>query len=146
MRAFQFLLPVLLLTAIPALGQVSQFPYDATVQASNISVRCGPGQNYYATGTVTDGDRVTVHRHDPGGWYMIAPPTGSFSWIDADLVVKNGSDRGIVQVPPLGSGQQARAVVHVGSQLGDDHTVLSLEFFEFAILQPTRHESNGAFA
>jgi hypothetical protein len=127
MRAARFLLPVLLLAAVPAWGQAPGFPYEATVQADKVSVRSGPGQRYYATGRLNVGDHVTVQRHDPGGWYMIAPPPGSFSWIDAALVAKSGPDQGVVQAPPLGSGQQARAIVRIGSELSDDHGVYSRE-------------------
>lgn len=125
MRAVRFLLPVLMLSASPAVAQFGQFPYDATVQADNVSVRSGPGQRYYATGMLNSGDRVTVHSHEPGGWYKITPPQGSFSWIDASLVAQEAPDRGVVQVPPLSSGEQAQAVVRVGSQLSDDHSVYS---------------------
>jgi hypothetical protein len=40
------------------------------------------------------GLRVRVHRHDPGGWYMIAPPSGSFSWIRVEHVRQTGAGEG----------------------------------------------------
>lgn len=108
-------------------AQIQQFPYEAVVQADDVYVRSGPGKNYYPTGKVGNGDRVTVHRHDPGGWYMIAPPPGSFSWIDAGLVRKTGADQGVIEVPPLAGGQPARAIVRIGSEFGDDHSIYSRE-------------------
>jgi hypothetical protein len=117
-----------LLIAVPASAQVRQFPYEAVVRADNVYVRSGPGQErYYPTGKLQQGDRVTVIRHDPGGWYVIVPPPGSFSWIDASLVNKTGPSQGTVQVPPLSTGQQARAIVRIGSQFGDDNSVYSRE-------------------
>lgn len=110
-------------------AQVQQFPYEAVVQGDNVYVRSGPGQRYYPTGQLRLGDRVTVHRHDPGGWYMIAPPAGSFSWIDASLVRKESAAAGIVQVPPLENGQSARAIVRIGSQLSDDCSVYSRNLY-----------------
>jgi hypothetical protein len=108
-------------TATPASAQVREFPYEAVVQGDDVYVRSGPGQSYYATLKLELGDRVTVHRHDPGGWYMIAPPPGSFSLIDASLVRKASETEGIVQVPPLENGQAGRAIVRIGSAFGDDH-------------------------
>jgi hypothetical protein len=110
-----------LLIADPAAAQVRQFPYDAIVQGDDVYVRSGPGQSYYATLKLELGDRITVHRHDPGGWYMIAPPPGSFSLIDASLVQKTSETEGVVKVPPIDNGQPGRAIVRIGSAFGDDH-------------------------
>jgi hypothetical protein len=115
--AFSFLA----LVAVPTFAQVTQFPYEAVVQGDDVYVRSGPGQSYYATLKLELGDRLTVHRHDPGGWYMIAPPPGSFSLIDASLVQKTSETEGIVQVPPIDNGQPGRAIVRIGSEFGDDH-------------------------
>ncbi len=77
-----------------------QFPYVAHVSADNVYVRSGPGQNYYPTDKLVAGDPVEVYRHDPGGWYAIRPPEGSFSWVsgrylspgDENLAVVNGEN------------------------------------------------------
>ncbi|MBL8848846.1 MAG: hypothetical protein JNG89_04150, partial [Planctomycetaceae bacterium] len=82
MRTLALIVFVSLSTAAsPAWSQIEQFPYEATVQADDVHVRSGPGLRHYPTGKLNSGDHVTVIRHDPGGWYMIAPPAGSFSWI-----------------------------------------------------------------
>ncbi len=109
-----------LLIAVPVAGQVRQFPYEAVVRSSEVNVRSGPGEKYYPTGKLQQGERVTVIRHDPGGWYVIVPPPGSFSWIDASLVNKTGPDRGTVQVPPPANGRSVGAFVHIGTQFGDE--------------------------
>ncbi len=137
MRALALALSIGCLTTATALAQVQQFPYEANVQANEVYVRSGPGQRYYPTGKLKLGDRVVVHRHDPGGWFMIAPPAGSFSWIDASLVRRTGANRGVIEVPPLSTGQTARAIVRIGSEFSDDHTVYSRELLtgdEVAIL------------
>ncbi len=97
-----------------------QFPYTATVATAEAEVRCGPGQQFYVTGIAKQNDVLTVHRHDRGGWYMIAPPSGSFSWIEASFVERKGGNRGVVTVDP-DAGPSARAVVRIGSQVSDDH-------------------------
>lgn len=100
-------------------AQERSFPYQATTAVDDVDIRCGPGQRYYVTSKLKAGTGITVYRHDHGGWFMIAPPPGSFSWIDADLVDVQG-DRGTVAVEP-DNGQPARAIVRIGSELSDEH-------------------------
>ena len=111
--------------AIPSLAASQQFPYSATVIADDVEVRCGPGSKFYVTGSLTKQDEVTVHRHDHGGWYMIAPPQGSFSWIEATLVEKSG-DQGTVTID-LAEAPTGRATVYIGSQSGRDHSYFGRE-------------------
>lgn len=103
-----------------------KFPYQATVIAEKVEVRCGPGLNFYVTSLLKPNDVVTVHRHDHGGWFMIAPPKGSISWIDASLVKRTNGDRGTVQVAPQ-DGRPARAIVRIGSTVSDDHSYYGRE-------------------
>lgn len=96
-------------------GQARNFPYEAALQAERIEVRSGPGNTYYATGVIKKGDTVTVHRHDPGGWYMISPPNGSFSWIRADNVQKQNANTGKVIANNV--------IVRVGSSISEHREV-----------------------
>lgn len=96
--------------AASALAQEATFPYQGIVQSEEY-VRSGPGRLYYPTGKLRAGDRVTIHRHDPGGWYMIAPPPGSFSWIPARYVDRHEGERGTVN--------ENNVVVRVGSFQSD---------------------------
>ena len=87
-----------------ALSSVAQAapiqPFDAAVQSTageEIYVRSGPGQEkHYPTMKLSNGDKVRVLRKDPGGWYMIEPPAGSYSWILSTYVRRNGK-QGIVK-------------------------------------------------
>ena len=90
---------------------VKEFPYEAVIEADEAQVRCGPGKNFYATMKLTRGQHVTVRRHDPGGWFMIDPPAGSFSLIRVEDVVQEGN---IATVKRLDLGQ---ASVRIGSAL-----------------------------
>lgn len=101
-----------------------EFPYEAVVQSNDVVVRKGPGERYDPTMKLSTGERVTVHRHDPGGWYVISPPPGSFSWINANYVETNGDGRGTVTVPPTGDGLPPRVAVYVGSQFNNEHNVI----------------------
>jgi hypothetical protein len=88
----------LLVLAFAPVGQAApgvQFPYETVIEADETYVRSGAGTRYYPTGKLRRGDKVVVHRHDPGGWFMIAPPPGSFSWVPAKYVQATG-DRGTI--------------------------------------------------
>ena len=90
-----------------------KFPYEAIVETENgENVRSGPGPKYYPTDKLQKGDRVMVHRHDPGGWCMITPPPGSFSWIRAEHVQKSGKGSGVLKANGV--------VVHIGSTINPD--------------------------
>ena len=98
--------------------QTAVFPYEARVidnGRDGVFIRSGPGRKYYPTGKLRIDDRVTVHRHDPGGWYMIAPLPSSFSWIRTEYVRRIGTNRGVLT--------ENNIVVRVGSQFGDIHDV-----------------------
>src|SRR5262249_17853425 len=79
------------------------FPYETTIEAEETYVRSGAGSKYYPTGKLQRGDKVVVHRHDPGGWFMIAPPPGSFSWVPAKYVERSAPDRGTVKNNNVGA-------------------------------------------
>ncbi|HXY33183.1 MAG TPA: hypothetical protein VEI07_03085, partial [Planctomycetaceae bacterium] len=118
MRRFGTLLSLLLLggsfaamATRPAPAAVKEFPYEAVIEADEAYVRCGPGKNFYTTLKLTRGQHVTVRRHDPGGWFMIDPPAGSFSLIRMEDVVQQGK---VATVKRLDQGQ---ASVRIGSSL-----------------------------
>lgn len=97
---------------VAAEAQDRKFPYQALVEVDGEYVRSGPGPSFYPTDKLRKGDKVTVHRHDPGGWCMISPPAGSFSWIRAEHVQRSGDANGILTAN--------RIVVHIGSALSAD--------------------------
>ncbi len=91
-----------------------RFPYEAIVDTDEgANVWSGPdAKKHYPTNKLNKGDRVKVIRHDPGGWCMIEPPAGSFSWVRASYIEKSGPDRGTLK--------ENRVKVHVGSELNPD--------------------------
>lgn len=100
-------------------AETRKFPYEATVRADNVTVRCGQGKEFYATSRMEKGAVLTVHRHDPGGWYMVSPPAGSFSWIAAEHVQVDAPGMGTVSLP---EGDVDGTPVWVGSELTTDHS------------------------
>ncbi|MEO2019225.1 MAG: hypothetical protein ABGZ53_33240 [Fuerstiella sp.] len=111
-----FRTPILLLlfvcTCGPATAQVRQFPYKARVVVEQTYVRSGGGEAFYPTAELRRDTTVTVRRHDPGGWYMIDPPKGSFSWIPSKHTRRLSSDSAEVV--------ESNVVVFVGSSFGDE--------------------------
>ena len=75
--------PVLTATA-PAVTDTAA-SFVGIVNADRVYVRSGPGVNYYEIGQLSKGDTLQVVGQRPG-WYMIAPPAGSFCYISKDLV------------------------------------------------------------
>ncbi len=115
------------LSATEQLSETKQsFPYEAVVVAEQVEVRCGPGSRFYVTSYVNQQDKVTVQRHDHGGWFMIAPPNGSISWIDKAHVEKTSDSKGVVKVLSH-DGQPARAIVRIGSTVSDEHSYYGRE-------------------
>jgi hypothetical protein len=93
------------------LAAVKEPPYVAVVESDGAVARCGPGKSYYATLRLKRGSRVTVRRQDPGGWFMIDPPAGSFSLIRADDVERSGNLGTIKRL------DQGEASVRIGSSI-----------------------------
>lgn len=115
MIRFITLAALIVAISFPADAQTRKFPYEAVITENETYVRSGPGTRYYPTSRLAQGNKVMVHRHDPGGWYMIAPPSGSFSWIRADYVQPKDQNSGVVT--------ENQVVVRVGSSFGDKRDV-----------------------
>jgi SH3-like domain-containing protein len=88
------------------------------MNADEVNVRSGPGDNYYPVMKLNRGDRVEVYRHDPGGWYAIRPPQGSYSWVLAEFVKAGDDNLGVV----IGD----RVVARVGSSFSDVRDVIQV--------------------
>jgi SH3-like domain-containing protein len=117
MRSFSVLAGlVVAMAALPTAAE--EFPYQAHVQADDVYVRSGPGRGYYPTDKLHKGDAVEVYRHDPGGWYAIRPPEGSFSWVSSRYLEVAGDGLGII------TGEDV--VARVGSSFSDIRDVIQV--------------------
>jgi uncharacterized protein YgiM (DUF1202 family) len=107
---------VVLLSALSAAAYAERAaaepaPYQARVIAANTPVHSGPGEKFYHTDMLAQGDVVEVYREKPGGWLGIRPPLNSFSWVaERDLVVKDGG---------LGEVVRDDVASRIGSRVGD---------------------------
>ncbi len=98
--------------------RAESFPYTAYVRSDDVNVRSGPGDNYYPVSKLNRGDAVEVYRHDPGGWYAIRPPAGSFSWVSGEFLKPTGGNTALV----IGE----RIVARVGSSFSDVRDVIQI--------------------
>src|SRR5687768_5544825 len=86
----------------PLLGQIvppevanSRNSAECVVNADNVYVRSGAGENYYPTMKLSKGTKLTVigEKFD---WLKIVPPEGSFSFVGKHYVEKTGEGVGKV--------------------------------------------------
>jgi hypothetical protein len=93
-------------------------PYQARVSVVGASVYSGPGDKFYPTDTLSQGDTVEVYREKPGGWLAIRPPIGSYSWVaERDLIIKDG---GLAEVV------KDEVASRIGSRLNEQHNAAQI--------------------
>ncbi len=111
---------LLLLGSLPtaAVAGPPSFPYKGYINADGVYVRSGPGNNYYPTDKLESGAVVEIYRHDPGGWYAIKPPEGSFTWV-ASRYLQFGKDH-------LATVNGDRVAARVGSRFSDIRDVIQV--------------------
>jgi len=110
-----------------AAGEETTFPYKAWITANDVYVRSGPGQTYYPTDKLKEGDEVEVYRHDPGGWYAIRPPEGSFAWVSGKFLTQGGNNLAVVTE----DGVAAR----VGSRFSDIRDVIQVRLHKGEVVE-----------
>lgn len=118
---------LVLLAWMPATAGETTFPYKAFVLADEVYVRSGPGQSYYPTEKLRAGQVVEVYRHDPGGWYAIRPPEGSFSWVSGRYLELK--DDGLAVVTEEG------VAARVGSRFSDIRDVIQVRLSKGEVVE-----------
>jgi hypothetical protein len=124
-----------LLVAAAAPGEPN-FPYRAVVSEDEVYVRSGPGKSYYPTDKLRRGQEVEVHRHDPGGWYAIRPPRGSFTWVSARYLQKKEKGLAVVTSP--------RVAARVGSCFSDIRDVVQVRLDKGELVEILGEKQFGA--
>jgi SH3-like domain-containing protein len=101
-------------------------PYQARVVAAGAAVHSGPGEKYYPTDTLGQGDLVEVYREKPG-WLAIRPPLNSFSWVSArDLSLRDG---GLAEIA------RDDVLSRIGSRLNDQHNAAQVHLKKGEIVE-----------
>ncbi|HEX3598991.1 MAG TPA: hypothetical protein VHU84_02540 [Lacipirellulaceae bacterium] len=95
------------------LSAAEVIPYEARVVATGAAVHSGPGEKFYPTDTLAQGDTVDVYREKPDGWLGIRPTVNSFSLVrDRDLKLREG---GLAEIT------KDNVPSRIGSLLDDQH-------------------------
>ena len=94
------------------------FPYTGYINASDVYLRSGPGENYYPVSKLDRGEAVEIYRHDPGGWYAIRPTQDCYSWVSAEFLEPQEGNLAVV------TGD--RVVARVGSVFSDVRDVIQV--------------------
>lgn len=113
------------------------FPYVGVVAGDSVYVRSGDSTNCYPVMKVSKGQRLTV-QGESAGWLKIAPPTGTFSWVDKSYVERAGdqgtitADRVWVRAGSALSNERsaAQCVLNKGDKvtvLGEEETFLKIQ-------------------
>jgi len=110
-----------------ASGDETTLPYKAYVTADDVYVRSGPGQSYYPTEKLKVGQEVEVYRHDPGGWYAIRPPEGSFSWVSGRFLTPGVDNLAVVA--------EDRVAARVGSRFSDRRDVVQVRLHQAEVVE-----------
>jgi hypothetical protein len=115
MRA-KCVLGLILLVVTAVVTADESFPYKVAVKDRDVTVRSGPGSQFYATGQIATGSEIEVYERKGGGWLAIRPPEGSFNWIEANKL-RMTNDPDVAKV--VGNS----VVAWVGSEVGavEDH-------------------------
>lgn len=91
---------------------------DHVQSDTEVSVRSGPGEKFYATGYLPPGAKVDVV-HELGDWLAIRPPEGSFSWLPvADLEAGDA--------PRTARVRREQSRTRVGTDLSNDRNVAAV--------------------
>lgn len=110
------------------------FPYEARVVMAGATVRSGPGESFYPTDSLAEGDAVEVYQGRPDGWCAIRPPETSFSWVFARHVVPVGD--GLARI------DKDDVPARVGSSLSSQRNVTQVELREGEIVRVIDEETH----
>lgn len=116
MRPARLLAGIALALAVAAGARGQQAPYETTVAAPEVEVRSGPSTQFYATVKLRLGMPVRV-LEDKDGWLAIAPPMGSFSWINDRLIDRTGKVAVVVTEAPVRVGSAVSNVAPTVEQV-----------------------------
>lgn len=119
-----------------------ELPFEAQVSSNIAAVHAAPSNKAYATDTLRKGTIVEVYRIDPGGWWAVRPPLGSFSILATDAL------------EPTEDPMVARVIrdgvkVWVGTRVSEKDTPLWQvkltrgELVELLVAWPERNQGSG---
>lgn len=106
-------------------GEIVSF--SVPIKEKRVYVYAGPGENFYPTTILEQGDIVEVFTRNANGWCAIRPPNGSFSWVNKRFVRIDQDNIGIIvcenhgQTVPVRVGADSimeSSVIQIGLENG----------------------------
>ncbi len=122
-------------------GTAAEFPYSAKISGRNVNVRSGPGTQYYATDKLQLSDAVEVYRHDPGGWFAVRPPAGSYSWMAGRFLEFVESDDPNVRLAKITG---SRVAARVGGTLAKTRDVIAVRLSRGELVEVLGSDKTGS--
>ncbi len=138
----RFLVRILICTCLILINSLSEgqvqegFPYTAAVAVPNAVARSGPGNTYYSTQKMVQGDSVEVYCELPTGWAAIRPPAGSYSWVRGKFLETLPDGTGKINSDNTASG--------VGSSLEDKRDVVQVRMRKGESVEVLQKSSSGS--
>ncbi|MEX0643042.1 MAG: hypothetical protein WD468_10100 [Pirellulales bacterium] len=109
------------------LAQADSFPYEARIAVPGAPIRSGPGEEFYITDTLAEGETVEVYRHRHNGWCAVRPTEGSFSWVFGPHVRLLDDSLAEIDKPDVAS--------RIGSRLSRQRNAVQVRFKKGEVVQ-----------
>ena len=132
--SFVALVWLAVLSPVGDAAEAGSFPYEARVLTAGAPVRSGPGENYYLTDSLAEGQTVEVYQERPDGWFAIRPPETSFSWVFSRHVTPVGDG--------LGRINKDDVPARVGSNLCSQRDVSQVQLPEGEVVRVIDEETH----
>ncbi len=110
-------------------------PYEARVVAARAQVRSGPGENFYPTDALAQGETVEVYREEAGGWLAIRPPRESFSWVFGRHLKLGEDGLAVVDKDDIGS--------RIGSRFSGQRNAVQVRLRKGEVVEIIGEEADG---
>jgi hypothetical protein len=107
--------------------------YEARIITPGAPVLSGPGENYYPTDTLPQGEIVEVYREHSGGWLGIRPPQDSFSWVFARHVKR--LDSGLAEI------ENDDVPSRIGSRMNDQRNAVQIRLKKGEVVEIVGEQS-----
>jgi uncharacterized protein YgiM (DUF1202 family) len=111
--------------ATGASGEIK--PQMARIATAGAAVHSGPGDSYYLTDTLPEGEAVEIYRRREDDWCAIRPPSDSFSWVFASNLQLD--DEGLAKVTKDGTASR------IGSRLSSNRDVVQVRLHKGEVVK-----------
>jgi uncharacterized protein YgiM (DUF1202 family) len=125
---------LLLCSATSALAEVTN-PYEARIVVASAPVRSGPGERFYSTETLAEGETVEVYREHADGWLAIRPSKSSFSWVFGRHLRMREDGFGIIEKDEVAS--------RIGSQFDGQRNAVQVKLRRGEVVEVLDKDSSG---